>query len=41
MKENDNEYILEAEIPGVRKEDISIDISDDILTLGWIPIKSQ
>ena len=34
MKENDNEYILEAEMPGVRKEDISIEISDDVLTLG-------
>jgi HSP20 family protein len=34
VKENDNEYILEAEMPGVRKEDISIEISDDVLTLG-------
>lgn len=34
VKENDHEYIVEAEIPGVRKEDISIEISDDVLTLG-------
>lgn len=34
VRENDREYIVEAEIPGVRKEDISIEISDDVLTLG-------
>ncbi|HOQ75375.1 MAG TPA: Hsp20/alpha crystallin family protein [Thermoclostridium sp.] len=34
VKENDREYIVEAEMPGVRKEDISIEISDDVLTLG-------
>lgn len=34
VKENDHEYIIEAEMPGVRKEDISIEISDDVLTLG-------
>jgi len=34
VRETENEYIVEAEIPGVRKEDISIEISDDILTLG-------
>ena len=34
VKENDREYIVEAEMPGVRKEDITIEISDDVLTLG-------
>jgi len=34
VRETEHEYIVEAEIPGVRKEDISIEISDDVLTLG-------
>lgn len=34
VRETENEYIVEAEIPGVRKEDITIEISDDVLTLG-------
>lgn len=33
IKENDKEYILEAEMPGVRKEDINIEIEDDRLTI--------
>ena len=28
------EYILEAELPGFKKEDINIDIRDDVLTLS-------
>ena len=34
VKETDKEYIVEAEIPGVKKEDIMINITDDVLTLG-------
>jgi len=34
VRETDREYIVEAEIPGVRKEDITIEVSDDVLTLG-------
>lgn len=34
VKENEKEYVVEAEIPGVNKEDIVIDIHDDVLTLG-------
>lgn len=33
IKENEKEYIVEAELPGFKKEDITLDISDDVLTL--------
>lgn len=31
--ETDSEYIIEAELPGVRKEDIKVDLKDDIITI--------
>lgn len=31
VKETENEYIVESEIPGVKKEDIKINYSDDTL----------
>ena len=31
--ETDNEIVLKAEIPGVKKEDIKIEVSDGVLTL--------
>lgn len=34
IKERDKEYLLEAEIPGVDKDDITLEIKDDILTLA-------
>ncbi|MCF6460122.1 Hsp20/alpha crystallin family protein [Clostridium sp. Cult3] len=34
VKEKDKEYLLEAEIPGVDKEDIYLEIRDDILTIA-------
>jgi HSP20 family protein len=40
VKENEKEYIVEAEIPGVRKEDIVIDLHDDVLTLG-VDVKDE
>lgn len=33
VKENDNAYVLEAELPGFNKEDISVDITGDVLTV--------
>ncbi|MBW4828503.1 MAG: Hsp20/alpha crystallin family protein [Clostridiaceae bacterium] len=33
IKENDEEYILEAEIPGVDKKDIKLELKDDLLTI--------
>lgn len=33
IRENENEYIVEAELPGVKKEDIKLDIDDDTLTI--------
>lgn len=34
IKENENEYVLEAELPGVDKDSITLEIKDDILTIG-------
>jgi len=34
IKENEKEYIIEAEIPGVKKEDIKLDLRDDRLTIS-------
>lgn len=33
VKENDKEYVLESELPGFLKEDIQIEIKDDILSI--------
>lgn len=33
IRETEKEYIIDAEIPGVRKEDIKIDLRDDNLTI--------
>ena len=34
IKEKDSEYVLEADLPGFRKEDINIDVSDGCLTIN-------
>lgn len=34
VKENEKEYIIEAEIPGAKKEDIKLDLRDDRLTIS-------
>lgn len=34
IRENDKEYVIEAEIPGVRKEDIKLELYDDTLTIS-------
>ena len=32
--EKDNEYIMQAELPGFNKEDIKIDLKNDVLTIS-------
>lgn len=34
IRETDKEYIIEADMPGVRKEDIRLELRDGVLTLG-------
>jgi len=34
IRETDKEYVIEAEIPGARKEDIKLDLRDDVLTIS-------
>ncbi|MDP4181392.1 MAG: Hsp20/alpha crystallin family protein [Bacillota bacterium] len=34
IRENDKEYIVEAEVPGVNKEDIKLELSDDTLSIS-------
>jgi len=34
IKETSGEYIVEAELPGVKKEEISLDLSSNVLTIS-------
>lgn len=34
IRETDKEYILEIALPGVKKEDVKVDVKDDILTIS-------
>ena len=34
MKEDDQAFIVKADMPGLRKEDIQIDVDDDEVTLS-------
>lgn len=34
IRETEKEYIVDAEVPGVRKEDIKIELREDILTIS-------
>ncbi len=34
VKETDDEYIIESELPGLNKEDIDIEMTDDYLTIS-------
>lgn len=34
IRDTEKEYIIEAEIPGARKEDIKLDLRDDVLTIS-------
>jgi HSP20 family protein len=34
IRETDKEYVFEADLPGVRKEDIFLELKDDVLTFG-------
>ncbi|NMA64870.1 MAG: Hsp20/alpha crystallin family protein [Clostridiaceae bacterium] len=40
IKETDEKYIIEAELPGVKKEDIIIELKDNVLTLG-VDVKNE
>lgn len=34
IKESDDEYTIEAEMPGMKKEDINLELNDDYLTIS-------
>lgn len=34
IEENDNSYVFKAELPGVKKEDVSIEIDNRVLTIS-------
>jgi len=34
IRETDKEYVIEADMPGVRKEDIKLELRDGVLTIG-------
>lgn len=33
IRDNGDSYVLEADLPGVKKEDISLDLTDNVLTI--------
>lgn len=33
IRETDEAYIVEADVPGIKKEDIKIEVNDDVLTI--------
>lgn len=34
IKDNDKEYIVEADMPGIKKEEINVELNDDRLTIA-------
>jgi HSP20 family protein len=34
VKENDKAYVIQAELPGIKKEDISVTVQDGVLTIS-------
>ena len=34
IRENDNDYVVEAELPGVKKDEINVELRDDRLTIA-------
>ncbi len=34
IRETEKEYIIDADIPGVKKEDIKLELKDEVLTIG-------
>lgn len=36
IKENEKEYLVEADLPGVKKEEINVDLNNDRLTISVI-----
>ena len=34
VKDEGDKFVLEADMPGVKREDIHIDINDDVLTIA-------
>lgn len=34
IRENEKEYVVDIEMPGVKKEDIKLDLRDDVLTVS-------
>ena len=34
IRETDKEFVIEADMPGVKKEDIKLDLRDGVLTIG-------
>lgn len=34
VKENEKEYVIEAELPGIKKEEVVVDLKDDMLIIS-------
>lgn len=40
LQNNEKEYVIDADLPGIDKEDIKLEIKDDYLTIGF-EVKSE
>ena len=41
IKDNDKEYIVEADMPGIKKEEINVELNDDRLTIAVEEMKKS
>ncbi len=41
IKENANEYIVEAELPGIKKEDLVVELKDNTLTIAAKTVREE
>lgn len=41
IKENNTEYIVEAELPGIKKEDLVVELKDNTLTIAAKTIREE
>ena len=41
IQESDKDYVLEADLPGFKKEDIAIDITKDLLTISASHVENK
>lgn len=41
FEETDDKYVIELEVPGVKKDEINLNLKNDILTISWYSKKES